>query len=126
MTATAETEVGADGATPPLALGYVRAHLLMTESELADARSDLADYAEREGFRLGTVYVEQPDTVPEAFRDLVDEIVQEEPQAILTPNALHLAVLGLPPRVMHLVYATTGVEVLLTNLPGRTQQATSP
>lgn len=118
---TAETQDDA----PPLALGYVRAHLLMTETELAASKSDLAAYASREGYRLGSVYVEQPDTVPEAFRELVDEIVRVEPRFIVTPSALHLAVLGLPPRVMGLIYATTGVEVLLTNLPGRAQAAGS-
>lgn len=123
MTTTSTAPVESAEAGQPLALGYVRAHLLMTETELADARSELAHYAEREGYTLGMIFVEQPDTVPAAFRALVDRIRREEPQAILTPNALHLAVLGLPPRIMHLIYATTGVPVLLANLPGPAEQA---
>lgn len=117
MATPAPAQPDVEEAAQPLALGYLRAHLLMTETELAKAKTELAGYAEREGFRLGRVFVEQPDTVPEAFRELIDELVREEPDVIVTPNALHLAVLGLPPRVMSMVYATTGVEVLLTNMP---------
>jgi hypothetical protein len=41
--------------TKPLLLGYVRKHLLMTETELTDAKERLAPFAELEGFALGTL-----------------------------------------------------------------------
>jgi len=78
--------------------GYVRAHLLMTEHELADTKDRLAHFAESEGYTLGTVYVERIDRAPAAFGALIEAVERDQPEAIVIPCALHLAVLGLHPR----------------------------
>jgi hypothetical protein len=96
----------------PLLLGYVRAHLLMTESELGDVKQDLADFAAREGYTLGRVYVERIDRAPAAFQTLVDDVRRQEVKAVVVPGLHHLAVLGVPTALKdHLEYYT-GVRVL--------------
>jgi len=82
--------------TRPLALGYVRAHILMTEYELAAAKQDLADFARREGYALGRVYVERIDQSPAAFQALMAEIHRREATAVVVPGPHHLTVVGSP------------------------------
>ncbi|HYU85880.1 MAG TPA: hypothetical protein VEK80_13860 [Kribbellaceae bacterium] len=77
--------------TRPLAFGYLRAHILMTENELADAKADLADFAAREGFCLAAVFVERIDRAPAAFTALVAEVKCSEAQAVIVPGLHHLA-----------------------------------
>jgi hypothetical protein len=60
--------------TRPLLLGYIRAHLTMTADEIDAARLSLAAFALAEGFALGTVYLEHPQTAPAAFEALVDAV----------------------------------------------------
>lgn len=101
--------------TRPLVLGYLRAHLLMTDTELDDVKERLHAYAARDGYTLGTVFVEHIDTLPAAFVAMVQAIERDEAKAIIVPNALHLAPLGLPPKVAHYLAATTGAQVLMAN-----------
>ena len=95
--------------------GYLRAHLLLTEEELADARGRLAQFAESEGYRLGTVYVERIDHAPAAFGALIQSLEHDRPEAIVIPNVLHLAGLGIPPQLIHYLQSVTGVRVLVAH-----------
>jgi hypothetical protein len=102
---------------PPVIPGYVRAHLLMTKTELADIKDELGRFAENLGYSLGRVFVERIDQVPAAFAALLEVIEQDRPEAVVVPSALHLAVLGLPPKIMYYLHAVTGTRVLLVNAP---------
>lgn len=95
--------------------GYLRAHLLMTETELADIKDDLARFADKYGYELGRVFVERIDRVPAAFGALLELLDRDKPAAMVIPSALHFAPLGLPPQLMHHLEATTGVRVLMAN-----------
>jgi hypothetical protein len=106
-----------DAAIRPLMLGYVRAHLLMTERELSVLKQELARFAQQEGYALGTVYVERIDRIPAALGALLEAVERERPAALVVPSVLHLAPLGLPPKVMHFLEATTGVRVLVAKVP---------
>ncbi|HYU84197.1 MAG TPA: hypothetical protein VEK80_05280 [Kribbellaceae bacterium] len=96
----------------PLLLGYVRAHLLMTETELGDVKQDLADFAVREGYTLGQVYVERIDRAPAAFQTLVDDVRRNEVKAVVVPGLHHLGVLGSPAALKEHLEHYTGVRVL--------------
>lgn len=101
----------------PIVPGYLRAHLLMTENELADITKTLQRFADREGYALGRVFIEHIDRTPAAFGALFDELQRDRPEALVIPSMLHLAPLGLPPKLMHHLQATTGVRVLVANAP---------
>ena len=88
--------------TRPLLLGYVRAHLLMTEAELSDTKRALAKFADVEGYTLGTVYVERIDRAPSAFQALMDALQREEARAVVVPGMHHLTVLEPPSLKDHL------------------------
>jgi rhamnogalacturonyl hydrolase YesR len=88
-----------DPRTRPLLLGYIRARVLMTADEIAEAKVNLAAFALAEGFALGTVYLEHPHTAPAAFEALVDEVRRDnDVWAVVVPTAHHLTEGGL--RVM--------------------------
>ena len=99
--------------TRPLMLGYVRRHLLMTDAELVAVRQRITQFAFEEGFALGTVYIEEVETVPAAFEALVAAASDDEVSAVVVPTLLHLAVLGAPRDLkMHFEYCT-GTRVLV-------------
>ncbi len=99
--------------TRPLLFGYVRLHLLMTETELADTKERLHYFAHVEGFTLGTVFVEQAHTVPAGFEALIAAVKHYEARAVVVPSLQHLAVLGTPPALRDYVQSVTGVPVLV-------------
>jgi hypothetical protein len=102
-------------ATKPLLLGYMRAHLLMTEEELTAAKEQLRQFAQREDYTLGTVLVEQLDTMPAAFAALVEAVDREGAVAIVVPSTAHLTAGGLPPLLTSYLKHVTGIRVLVAN-----------
>jgi hypothetical protein len=97
----------------PLILGYLRKHLLITEHELADVQERFAHFARREGFDLVAVYVEEIETAPAAFEDLVQAVYQLRPGAIVLPSLFHLAGLGAPHTIKGHFEHLTGARVLV-------------
>lgn len=98
-------------------LGYLGAHSRLTDSQLADDKADLRQFADQLGYSLGSVYVERIDRLPGAFGDLLEAIERDAPAAIGIPSVLHLAPLGFPPKLMHYLESITGVRVLVANAP---------
>jgi len=98
--------------TRPLALGYIRAHLLMTETELADAQAGLADFARREGYAFGTVYVERIDRYPAALHALIASVQRDAAATVIVPGVHHLAVHGTPNALKERIEQCTGARVL--------------
>ena len=96
----------------PLALGYARKHLLVVESEVCRTRERLASFAQVAGLRLGGVYVEEVQTWPTAFEELIEAALNEKPRVLLVPSLIHLAVLGAPTRIKSHVERLTGARVL--------------
>jgi hypothetical protein len=96
----------------PRALGYLRKHLLMTETEVRYAEERLAYFARVEGFQLDKVYVEEVETWPAAFEALVEAAVSDELSAVLLPSMLHFAVLGPPANIKQHFEHLTRTRVL--------------
>ncbi len=103
------------GRVRPLAHAYLRAHLLMTETELADAKERLERFAAVEGYTLGTLFVERVDLIPAAYHALVDAIEAGGVAAVLVPTWQHLAVLGPPAVLRDHLQRTTGVRVVIAS-----------
>ncbi len=103
--------------TTPIAVGYIRVHLLMTAEELTDTEQRLAHLAKRHGYRLEAVFTERPESIPAAFIELITAVNRYDADAVVLPSVMHLAVLGLPPQVIHHLEATTGVKVLIADDP---------
>jgi hypothetical protein len=99
MTASAIGGMMADGSKRLRALGYLRKHLLMTETEVRYAKERLIYFAQVAGFQLDTVYVEDVETWPAAFEALVEAATSDELSAVLLPSMLHFAVLGPPANI---------------------------
>lgn len=76
----------------PTLLGYIRADVLRSRSELPRVKSQLAAFAEREEFSLGTVYVAQGDA-PAAFHALMGEATRDEAAwGVVVPDLRHMTV----------------------------------
>lgn len=98
--------------TAPTLHCYIREHVFMTPREAADIRRRFAAFAEREGYRLGRIYTERPDTVPAAFRALVIAAAEPDITAVAVPSLRHLAVVGEPNSIKDHLERVTGVQVL--------------
>lgn len=78
--------------TRPLLLGYIRADNSMTDDELAQSTSDLAAFADEEGYTLSSVLVEWIDgRTSEAFDYLVDQMEEIGARALVMPGPILLA-----------------------------------
>lgn len=104
-TTTDESERGS------VVLGYIRQHLLMTQTEVRYAKERLSYFAETQGFTLGGVYVEQIETWPMAFELLVAHAMRKGVGGVLLPSMLHFAVLGPPKSVKEHFEHVTGTRV---------------
>ncbi len=92
-------------------LGYIRQHLLMTLTEVRYAKERLAYFAQQQGFRLGSVYVEQIETWPTAFEALLADAMRDSVRGVLVPSMLHFAVLGSPATIKGHFEHLTGTRV---------------
>lgn len=103
--------------TRPLVLGYACAHLLMTQNELAAVKHDLNRFAHKEGYTLGTVFVERVDRAPAAFGALLETVQRAGADGIVIPSMQHLGALGIPSQLVYYLQTVTGVRVLIADGP---------
>ncbi|MFI6718565.1 hypothetical protein ACIBGM_25080 [Kribbella sp. NPDC050470] len=71
----------------------------MSENELASARKLVVEAAHSRGTHLVAIHVEEIETAPEAFHDLLAVVMQEAERMIITPGIQHLGVAGDPSSV---------------------------
>lgn len=76
---------------PPLLLGYIRADVLRSRTEIHRVEAQLHACAEREDFCLGTVFVERGRN-PGAFHALMAEVSREDAWGIVVPDLRHVGV----------------------------------
>ena len=108
----------------PVLLGYVRADVVHSATDVERAQAQLFDFADREEFSLGTVYVERGATAT-AFHSLMTELSHDDAAwGVLIPDLRHLTdgvrqVLsghdeGVPTRIVVVTFAprsgTAGAE----------------
>lgn len=99
--------------TRPLLLGYARRDLYLSDRRVNDLRRELGAFAQLEGFAMGSVYVEDPDTAPAAFDALVASVSRDEITAVVLPSLRHLALVGDPAQVRVQFERVTGARIML-------------
>ncbi|WP_433165386.1 hypothetical protein [Kribbella sp. CA-247076] len=97
----------------PLLLGYARRDLYLSGRHVDDMKRDLGAFAHVEGFLMGSVYVEDPDTAPAAFEALVASSNRYKITAVVLPSLRHLALVGDPAELRAQFERVTGVRIML-------------
>jgi hypothetical protein len=95
-----------------LARGYIRKHFLMNEEESARARQAIVDIAHRLGVQLEAIHVEEIETSPEAFHDLLAAVMRDEQKMIIAPDAHHFEVAGEPVSVIQRL-ESNGIKIVV-------------
>jgi hypothetical protein len=85
--------------TRPLLLGYARRDLYLSDPHVTAMKPELSGFAKLEGFAMGSIYLEVPDTAPAAFEALVASVNRYEITAVVLPEWRHLALVGDPEQV---------------------------
>ncbi|MGZ0148996.1 hypothetical protein ACXJJ3_18115 [Kribbella sp. WER1] len=62
---------------------------------------------------MGSVYVEDPETAPQAFEVLVASVNRYQITAVVLPGLRHLALVGDPPDVSVRFERVTGARIML-------------
>lgn len=75
----------------PKAYGYVRANLYANVDPITAARQELASFADREGFALTDIFVEDEGRHTSAFAELIEAIKANNVRYVITPSLRHLA-----------------------------------
>lgn len=99
--------------TKPLLLGYLRRDLLVVDSQVTELERQMADFAQTEGFAMGHVYVEKPESWPAAFEALIESVNRYEVTAVVLPSLLHFASLSSIARIKDTFQRATGARVLV-------------
>ena len=99
--------------TRPLLLGYARRDLYLSDRHVDDLKRELGAFAQLEGFAMGSVYVEDPDTAPAAFEALVASVNHYGITAVVLPSLRHLALVGDPEGVKVQLQRVTGARIML-------------
>jgi hypothetical protein len=74
----------------PVLLGYIRADVLRSADQVERVEAQLFDFADREEFSLGTVYVERGTTAA-AFHSLMSELAHDDATwGLVLPALRHL------------------------------------
>ena len=99
--------------TRPLLLGYARRDLYLSDQHVEELKRQLGSFAQLEGFTLGTVYVEDPDTAPAAFDALIASVNRYEITAVVVPGLRHLALIDHPDAVKLQFERATGGRLIV-------------
>jgi DNA invertase Pin-like site-specific DNA recombinase len=98
----------------PLILGYVRVTANSDSTDVDRLRRQVADFAEREGFALGEVFVEVEASGSSAFAALIDAALARRADAVVVPALQHFGRLpGVRVAMRELLERRTGVRVVV-------------
>ena len=97
----------------PLLLGYARCDVYLSGRHVDNLKRELGECAQLEGFLMGSVYVEDPETAPQAFEALVASVNRYEITAVVLPHLRHLALIGDPAEVRVQFERVTGARIML-------------
>jgi len=102
------------------AFGYIRLPVGASEQSTQDLRSDLTDYAERQGYTLAEVFAEQEASGSSAFAALIDALKRSRTSIVVVPSLCHFAHLpGLRTAMRDLIEQETGARVVVTTESAR-------
>lgn len=98
----------------PLAFGYLNPRPFTSSDDVAELKRELSAHANREGFSLADIYVEQIDSSASAFNALIEAMKRDEAPAVVVPALYHLARFpGLQLAMKEHLERETGARVLV-------------
>lgn len=74
-----------------MAFGYVRVLGSGSEQTCQSLHEELADYAEREGYTLAEVFIEQDEIGSSAFAALMEALKRGQARIVIVPTMQHFA-----------------------------------
>jgi hypothetical protein len=77
-------------------VAYIGAHVLATDSELSSLKRAISEFAAARGFILFMTYVEEANTMPAAFGQMVSDVWRDGVKTVIVSSVVHLASLGNP------------------------------
>jgi hypothetical protein len=93
----------------PVLLGYIRADILLSGTELPRMEAELQAFADTEDCSLGNIYVERG-AASGAFHALMSEMTRDEAaRGVVVPDLRHLTVLEQLVLTLHEVGARTSI-----------------
>jgi hypothetical protein len=95
-----------------LGVGYLRQYRSMTCYQLAQARGNLAAFAQQHGIRLGKVYVEHFRSDPAAFDALIRSVRRRRIAVVIVPSEAHLSAVGGGQTKLERLHRETGARAL--------------
>jgi hypothetical protein len=104
-----------DAFPKPFAVADIGAHTLPTDSELSRLKRDIAEFATACGFILLMTFVEESETTPAAFGELVQNVWRDGVKTVIVPSVVHLAALGNPAVMKAHLEHHIGGKVLFMN-----------
>jgi len=99
----------------PFAVAYVGALTLPMDSDLPRLKRDIAEFATARGFILLMTFVEDSETVPAAFGEMVQNVWRDGVKTVIVPSVVHLAALGNPVVMKAHLERHIGGKVLFMN-----------
>lgn len=102
-----------------MALGYVRVLGNTSEQTSQRLHKELADYAEREGYALTEVFIEQDEIGSSAFAALMEALKRGQARIVIVPTMRHFAHMpSLRLAMKDYIERETGARVLVINSTG--------
>jgi hypothetical protein len=103
--------------TRPVLHCYFVEHFLMTTREAADTRAKFVKFAQREGYKLGSIFMETAESAPDAFTAMVNAVVMDQVTVLAVPTMWHFSVVGGFEDVKRQLETHTGARVLIMSPP---------
>jgi hypothetical protein len=99
----------------PLAVAYIGGHTLATDTDLVAMRTAISEFAAARGLLLLTTFVEESETAPAAFGEMVQNVWRDGVKTVIVPSVVHLAALGNPVETKAHLEHHIGGRVLFMN-----------
>jgi hypothetical protein len=101
----------------PAAVAYINASFLITDSDEARVRKDVARFAADWGYDLIEVHIEEHATAPDAFTWLVRQVTAMDITTVIVPGLHHFAAIGSPVEVKDRLEHLIGGWVIPATFP---------
>jgi hypothetical protein len=96
------------------ALGYVRFTRDIPEQAARHMQEELTAYAERGGYILGKIFIEEEEPGSSAFAALIEELCRSKTPIVVVPSMCHFAHLpGLQAAMKEHIERETGAQVIV-------------
>ena len=89
-------------------------HLLISQTDLAQVKLNIARFAGERGYILRARHVEDRLTAPDAFQALMQQVTTEDIMTILVPSLHHFSAVGTPREINDRLQELIGGRIIPT------------